>query len=358
MQIKKKYMLRAIELAASHLGKTAPNPSVGCVIVSNDKIIAEAATAISGSPHAERIALDNATGKTNGSDMYVTLEPCSHKGKNLPCVDFVIASKPARVIIANRDPNPLVNGEGIAKLKASGIEVVEGFCEVEAFEVNKYFFKRITKNIPYVTVKIASSLDGKIGLSNGDSKWITGEEARNLVQQMRVETDALLTGVGTVLADDPKMDVRIDGLEEFSPFKFIIDRDVKTPKTSNILLGKKAYIFASKFEEGFDDNVEIILLDENTEHKLNLRQALEKISQQGLSSVLVEAGTGVISNLLEEDLIDEIKLFTAPKILGSDAKSFIFELNLTGIEEEKFEVIDTKIVGKDTLTTFRKKSLD
>lgn len=349
----KKFMKRAIEIASGMLGKTHPNPPVGCVIVKDGELIAEAGTNIGGAPHAEVAALKIAKKKAKGATMYVTLEPCSHKGKNPPCVEKIINAGIAKVFIASKDPYFKVNGKGIQTLKSAGIEVVKNYMEKEAYEVNKYFFTRIKKNRPYVTIKIAASLDGKIALSNGDSKWITSKLARNYAHQLRQKNEAILTGIGTVLADNPSLNCRLKNAKKFSPVKFIIDKNLQIPKDAKILKGKETYIFTGKDSSQKIGNAKIIKVKKREDARLDLEEIFEEIANLNFSSLLVEAGQALVSDLIKYGLVDEVNLITAPKILGSDAKNFVGELNLEDLPENSFEVMETRTLGNDVLTVFK-----
>lgn len=356
----KQYMLRAIELAQNALGSTYPNPAVGCVIVKDHQIISESATCDGGSPHAEARAIEIANNTNidlNGADLYVTLEPCSHHGKNPPCAAAIIESGISRVFVANKDPFFKVNGKGIQLLRTSGIEVVEDFLHEFALDVNKYFFSRVQKNRPYITLKIAASLDGKIALASGDSKWITSQEARDYGHVLRAKNDGILTGIGTVLADNPSLNCRVKPYKEYSPIKFIIDRDLRTPLDAKILKGEKSYIITSK-DNSYDGNAEIIKVAMREDKRVDLVEMFENIANIGISSILVEAGQKLLSDLVRYDLVDEIHLITAPKILGGDSMSFIGDLDLSYLPENKFEVISSKKLGGDILTIFKSNHLD
>ncbi len=348
-----KYMFEAIRLAKLNLGKTFPNPSVGCVIVNGGDIVGYAKTNIGGSPHAEITALDFAGALSEGADMYVTLEPCSHIGKNPPCADAVIASGIRKVYIAAKDPFAEVNGKGIEALKNANIEVIENFCENEAYEVNKYFFTRVNKNRPYITIKIAASIDGKIALSTGKSKWITSDSARKYVHEMRASNEGILTGIGTVLADDPQMNCRVEGLEKYSPTKFIIDSKLKTPETALILEGEKTYIFTGANIKKNFENAELIKVSNREYNRLELVEIFSEIAKLGYSSILVEAGKALVSDLIKQNLVDEIHLITAPKILGGDGMSFVDELSLQDVPENNFKVVESRRLGDDILTIFQ-----
>ena len=227
----------ALSLARRQLGRTHPNPSVGAVIVKNGQIIANGITDNGGRPHAETIALNDAGENAKDADLYVTLEPCSHHGKTPPCINAIIRSGIKAVYISCRDPNPEVNGAGIEALKKAGIKVIENVCHKEALEINRGFFSVIKKKRPYIALKIATSLDEKI--TNPKGRWLTGEPARNYGHLLRARYDAILTGAGTVIADDPLLTCRLPGLEGHSPIRIVLDRDNNIPKSSNIMKQQK-----------------------------------------------------------------------------------------------------------------------
>lgn len=356
-EFNKQFMLKAIDLAEDMLGKTSPNPAVGCVIAKDGEIISEAATSIGGSPHAEARALEIAGDKASEADLYVTLEPCSHKGKNPPCAEAIIAAGIKKVFVANKDPFFKVNGKGIQLLKSAKIEVIENFCEKEAHEVNKYFFTRIQKNRPYITIKIAASLDGKIALSTGDSKWITSEEARRYVHRLRARNEGILTGIGTVLADNPSLNCRLSGLEEFSPIKFIIDQKIQTPLESNVNQGKEVYLFSDQ-EASNPSKFKVIRVDKREDGRLNLELVFEEVAGLEVSSILVEAGQALVSDLIKYELVDEIHLITAPKILGGDGINFIGNLGLENLPENRFQITSSQKLGDDVLTIFKNNHAD
>lgn len=309
------YMQQALTLAKTHLGQTWPNPSVGAVVVKANVIIGEGCTQAGGRPHAETEALAQAGSNANGATLYVTLEPCSHHGKTPPCVDAIIAAGISRCVIACRDPHPHVNGAGIAKLRAAGIEVVENISAADAREINRGFFSVVEKKRPYVALKIATSADGKIAYAptltlplkgegsakaqrGGDRrKWITGEPARNEVHRLRSEFDAVLTGIGTVLADDPLLTVRIAGLEHKSPIRVVLDRKHRMPATSKLIQSQ--------------DAVPLWVLESSS-----LESAMETLAEKGITRLLVEAGQGLNTTFINNNLVDRLYWFKAPITIG------------------------------------------
>lgn len=289
-------MSYALNLAQKNLGKTAPNPVVGCVIVCDEKIISSGVTGFGGRPHAEKIAIDKISDKKilEKSTIYVTLEPCSHFGQTSPCVDEIIKYKFKKVVIAAQDPDLRVNGNGIIKLHEAGIDVVCGVLEKEAREINRGFFTAKKLGRPFVTLKLATSLDGKIATKNFDSKWITGEKARNFAHLLRAKNDAILVGNNTFKKDNPRLDCRLPGLEEFSPKIIILSH------------------------QNFSGNLEDIL---------------SKICADGVNSLLVEGGQNVATQFLQKNLVDELIWIRSPKIIGDDGISAIGKMGFEKISE-------------------------
>ncbi|MFO0389381.1 MAG: bifunctional diaminohydroxyphosphoribosylaminopyrimidine deaminase/5-amino-6-(5-phosphoribosylamino)uracil reductase RibD [Alphaproteobacteria bacterium] len=294
------YMQQALSLAKTNLGQTWPNPSVGAVVVKNNVVIGQGCTARGGRPHAETEALTQADLNARGATLYVTLEPCSHHGKTPPCVDAIISAGIARCVIACRDPHKNVNGAGIAKLKEAGIEIVENMCAAEAKEINRGFFSVVEKKRPYIALKIATSADGKIAYpTHSGKKWITGNAARNEVHGLRSEFDAVLTGIGTVLADDPLLTVRLQNLEHKSPVRVVLDRKHRLPATSKLIQSKNI--------------APLWVLDSPT-----LESAIEELTEKGITRLLVEAGQGLNTALINSYLVDSIYWFKAPFTIGED----------------------------------------
>lgn len=325
-------MQRALAQAASNLGQTWPNPSVGAVIVKNNRIIGEGATARGGRPHAETQALAQTTEPAAGADMYVSLEPCSHHGQTPPCTEAIIREGIKRCIIACRDTAAHVNGQGIAQLKAAGIAVIEGICEKEARELNRGFFSLQEKKRPFIAMKIASSADGKI--AGGPTRWITGEESRAHVHRMRSTFDAILTGIGTVLADDPLLTVRTPDLEHKSPVRVILDRHRRLPGDSEI----------AKTMEQFSTWI----LDQP-----DIESAIAHLAEKGITRVLVEAGQKINTAFLQSGLVDRIYWFKSYQAIG--------EKGLNAFHAPVFALADwskssdTRRFGNDVLEIYDKR---
>lgn len=350
------WMAQALRLAEQGLFTTQPNPRVGCVIVKNNQMIGQGAHLRAGGAHAEVFALQQAGVLAKGADVYVTLEPCSHFGKTPPCVQAVIAAKPKRVIIAMQDPNPLVAGQGIAALRAQGIEVIVGVMEKESVALNIGFISRMTHGLPYVRSKIAASLDGRTALKNGKSQWITGEAARMDVQNWRAQSCAVVTGIGTVLADNPSMTVRLQNTVR-QPLRVIVDSRLQTPSDSKmldaVLLQQSPVLIAYAQDINHRANTlnaagaELLCLpDANS--RVDLNALFRQLAQRGVNEVLVEAGQGLNGALLQSRLIDEFIFYYAPKLMGTDAKAMFAMPELTEMQQvTDLQVTDVRQVGCD-----------
>ena len=320
------YIKLAIELAKKGIGKVSPNPLVGCVIIKDERIIGAGYHEKFGGNHAEVNAINNARENLEGAILYINLEPCSHQGKTPPCADKIIEKKIKRVVIGTLDMNPLISGAGVKKLKAAGIEVKVGLLEKECVELNKFFFKYITKKIPYVTLKAAQTLDGKIADTTGNSKWISSVASRRYVHSLRTKYDAVLVGTGTVQADDPSLTVRLT--EGRNPKRVILDSKLELSTTQKIFAGisdKNLFIVTSKKNQSkvkklkklTSLGIKILFVNEGRNGFLNLKSVLKELGKNQISSVLVEGGNEIYSSFIKENLFDDIYLFVAPKILGS-----------------------------------------
>lgn len=320
-----KMMKKAISLAVKGVGKTSPNPAVGCVIVRDSIIIGEGWHMKAGTPHAEVHALAAAGKLARGADVYVTLEPCSHFGKTPPCADALIEAGVARVFIGMVDPNPLVSGRGIKRLESAGIPVVSGVLEEECRALNLPFIKHVTTGLPYVTMKSAMTMDGKTAASSGDSKWITCEASRTLVHQLRASADAVMTGSGTLLADDPQLTVRM--AEGRNPVRVVIDSRLKIPVDSRIIADAHdtPVIIATLGRDGAKASeleargAELLICPEK-DGSVDLHDLLRKLGSRGIQSILLEGGERLCGEMLRLNLIDRYMFFYAPKILGGEGK--------------------------------------
>ena len=325
-------MRMCFELALLGKGQVSPNPMVGCVVLDKDEnIVSKGYHKKCGENHAERDALTKLqNNEAEGGTLYVNLEPCSHYGKTPPCVDLIIEHKLKKVVIATRDPNPKV--DGLSKLKEAGIEVIEGILEEEAKFLNRVFFKNMGVNLPYVVLKTATTMDGKIATRTGDSKWITCDEARKEVYKMREEFDCILTSSNTVIADNPTMGVKEGRV------KCVLDKDNRTSKDAKIYQQGQIYI-ATKENTPLKDG------------SLDLKAVLEELYRQGVCSVFVECGGKLAGAFLKEGLIDEVYQFIAPKIVNDNSAKSCFDgdsvLNIA--DSKNFRIYETKIILEDVL---------
>ena len=317
------YMLRAIQLAKQGEGWTNPNPMVGAVIVKNGRIIGKGYHKKCGELHAERNAIASLTESAEGATIYVTLEPCCHYGKTPPCTEAIIEQKIKRVVIGSRDPNPKVSGKGIKMLQEAGIEVIEDFMREECDRLNPVFFHYITTKTPYVVMKYAMTLDGKIATKTGESKWITGEAARAEVQHLRHRYMGIMPGIGTVLADDPMLNVRVEGWK--SPIRILCDSGLRIPLDGQIVksAGKYRTIVAyadsenteAKRKRLHEMGVETICCpDEN--NQVDLKKLMKYLGEEGIDSILLEGGGTLNDSALRAGIVQEVQAFIAPKLFG------------------------------------------
>jgi len=322
------YMDRAIELAKSNIGIVSPNPSVGAVLVKNGHIIGEGKTQVPGNFHAEIVAINHAKEDVYGSTLYTTLEPCSHFGRTPPCVDTIINSGISKVSYSILDPNPIVNGKGISKLKDAGINVEVGGKSSEASEIIEAYAKFINYKIPFLTAKFAMSLDGKIATKTGESKWISSLDSRKYVHLMRSNSDAVMVGVNTILKDNPLLTSRYEVKNIIKqPIRIIIDTYARTPLNSQVLNqpGETLIIVGNAKEKSCDDltksGVKIVRMP-GKNGKVDLINAINYIGSQNITSVLVEGGSILLGSLFDDSLIDKIVAFISPRIIGGiEAKS-------------------------------------
>jgi len=352
-------MQRALSLAARGLETTDPNPRVGCVIAQQGRVIGEGWHERAGEAHAEVAALRAAGGRAAGATVYVTLEPCSHQGRTPPCVAALIAARVARVVIAALDPNPLVDGQGAAALRAAGIAVEAGLMEQEAAELNAGFFRRMRTGRPLVRVKLAMSLDGRTALASGESRWITGEAARADVQHWRARSSAVLTGVGTVLADDPRLDVRLPheagAAPRRQPLRVVLDSQLRTPARARLFEVPGEVLILTALAAP-DDARALSLTERGARleslplegRRLALPAVIERLGELELNEVLVEAGATLAGELLRQSLADELLLYLGPRLLGPSARALVAMPPLARLEDAPaFAVIDVQQVGED-----------
>jgi diaminohydroxyphosphoribosylaminopyrimidine deaminase/5-amino-6-(5-phosphoribosylamino)uracil reductase len=312
------FMKRALSLAARARGCTTPNPMVGAVVVKGDRIIAEGYHRKAGTPHAEAMALEEAGERARGATLYVTLEPCCHRDKRTPpCTDKIISSGISRVVVAMTDPNPKVSGRGIKELEKAGITVTSGLSEKRAIELNEYYIKHVTTGTPFVILKVAMTLDGKIATPEGQSQWITGEKARKLVHRLRGEVDAVMTGIGTVRADDPRLTCRSGGKR--SPMRVIIDPRLEIkPEASVLTTPPETVIVTLKTEESKRSALleRGITLIEYEGERVDMGRLMKDLGGRGIMSVLVEGGASLNYSCLDAGIVDKVMFFLAPKIIG------------------------------------------
>lgn len=360
------FMHQAIELAGRGLYTTDPNPRVGCVLVMDGRVIADGWHERAGAPHAERHALANAGAAARGATCYVTLEPCSHTGRTGPCADALIAAGVKRVVAAMRDPNPLVAGQGLDRLRDAGIEVECGLLEEQARQLNPGFCKRMERGQPWVRVKLAMSVDGRTALADGESKWITGPLAREGVQQLRARSSAIITGIGTVLADDPAMTVRKEDWHEASypgkvrqPLRVILDPRLRIAADAKILTGPGEALVVTGAETDAvrrlrDKGVDVVSMPASGSG-IDLPRLLSLLAERGCNEVLVEAGSTLAGAFVSEGLFDEMVVYMAPTLLGPTARPLLM---LPALEKmatrPKLRITHLQQVGEDICMTLGK----
>lgn len=345
------YMAQALRLAERGLYTTTPNPRVGCVIVKDGKLVGEGWHERAGGPHAEVHALRQAGAAAQGADVYVTLEPCSHHGRTPPCAQALVDAGVRRVVAAMGDPNPRVDGGGLALLRTHGIATSCGLMEAQARQLNPGFIARMTRGRPWFTLKIAASLDGRTALANGVSQWITGPAARGDVQRRRARSCAILTGIGTVLADDPRMTVRELDIGR-QPLRVVVDSRLRIPLDSKILQGGSTLIAclpgqAQKAEQLRALGATVLDLPAS-EGQVCLTSLLQALAAHEINEVLVEAGTTLNGALLRLGLVDELLLYYAPTLLGADARGMFALPELTEMSQRvDLDILSLDQVGQD-----------
>lgn len=325
-----KYMQECLTLAKKGIGYVSPNPMVGCVVVKNGKVVGRGYHKIFGKPHAEVNALSEASNRAAGSTLYVNLEPCSHFGKTPPCADLIISKKVKKVVVAMRDPNPLVNGKGIKKLRDANIDVLEHVLEADAKKLNEIFVKSVKHKMPFVTLKIAETLDGRIADSTGDSKWITNSLSQKYAHKLRAQHDAILVGANTVIKDNPQLNVR--HVKGNNPLRVVIDGRLTSQINSKVFknaVKTKTVVFTSV--EAFhrrktkvtqlERRSVIVLKPSGKSNNISVNQALKQLHKMNISSILVEGGANILSQFINEKLADKLVIIIAPKILGDGIQS-------------------------------------
>ena len=356
-------MRAALALARRGLGAVWPNPSVGCVIVNDGRVVGRGWTQPGGRPHGETEALRRAGEAARGAVAHVSLEPCCHWGQTPPCVDALIAAGVRRVVVALEDPDPRVAGEGLRRLRAAGLDVEVGLCTEEAAEVNAGFLSRLRLGRPLVTFKLATSLDGRIAVATGESQWITGPPARDRAHALRASHDAIMVGTGTVVADDPQLTCRLPGLGHRSPVRVVIDRHLRISPASRIIAdaprvptwvltlrsadpGRRAMFLANR--------VTLIDVDDDGEGQIDLALALGALGERGITRLLVEGGARLAAAFFRARLIDRLVWVHAPLVIGGDGIPAIAGFDLAALADGRaFERLSTETIGDDVLTTFR-----
>lgn len=364
-QSEQDFMQQALDLAEAGLYTSMPNPRVGCVIVKDGKVVGRGAHLRAGTPHAEIHALREAGEAAKGAEVYVTLEPCSHHGRTPPCADALVDAGVKRVIAAMQDPNPKVAGSGLEGLRSQGIEVSCGLLEAEARALNPGFIKRMTEGRPFVRSKIAASLDGRTALANGVSQWITGEQARDDVHRWRARSCAIMTGIGTVLLDDPQMNIRrTDLLEAKSgkqPLRVVVDSQLRISPNARILQGGNTLVAYAEDSEGRLASLKAAGADlvclPGQHGKVDLLKLLQHLATLEINEVLVEGGSGLNGALQQDDLIDEYLFYYAPVLLGSEAQGMFALPSMTEMAQRaELQIISVDKVGEDIRLRARPRS--
>jgi diaminohydroxyphosphoribosylaminopyrimidine deaminase/5-amino-6-(5-phosphoribosylamino)uracil reductase len=356
-------MRAALALARRTLGAVWPNPAVGCVIVNDGRVVGRGWTQPGGRPHAETEALARAGNAAKGATAYVSLEPCSHHGRTPPCAEALIAGGVARVVAAVEDPDPRVSGNGFARLRAAGVAVETGLCAAEAEELNAGFFCRIREGRPLVTVKLATSLDGRIATPTGASRWITGAAARERAHLLRATHDAVLVGTETALADDPQLTCRLPGLEGRSPLRIVIDRHLRLPATLHVLAEAQqtpTWLVALPSSDPArqaalaEQGVRIVAAKPDG-RGIDLAALLRRLGDEGLTRLLVEGGGTLTATLLCAGLVDRFVWMRAPLLIGGDGVPAVAALALDELAgAPRFELVSSDVASGDVIDTYRR----
>lgn len=348
----KKFMRRALTLARKGVGKTAPNPAVGCVIVRDGRVVGEGWHTKAGTPHAEIHALAQAGRLAQGADLYVTLEPCNHHGKTPPCTEAILQAGIKRVVAGMVDPNPIVSGTGIERLRSAGVQVEVGLLEPECRELNKGFIKYVTTAMPYLLYKSAMTLDGNIATVTGHSRWVSGEASRKYVHRLRATCDAVMVGVDTILADNPQLNVR--HVRGRSPLRVIVDTRMRTPESVSVLTGplaKKTIIATCetnpKVHLRYQKQGATVVVCDEFDGRVDMRDLLRKLGERGVRTILLEGGSRLAGDALKNGLIDECIFFYAPKIVGNGFAPFALSGIATMDEAIMMQVRKVTMSGPD-----------
>lgn len=355
--VREKLMARALELARRGLQTTHPNPRVGCVIARGGEIVGEGCHERAGGPHAEIVALAQAGARARGADVYLTLEPCCHQGRTGPCTEALKAAGVGRVIAAMQDPNPQVAGQGLAAMRAAGVAVELGLLEAESRALNRGFISRMVRLRPWLTLKLAMSLDGRTAMGNGESRWITGEAARADTHRLRAEAGAVLTSVETVLADDPELTVRLTDTPR-QPDRIVLDTQLRSPAEARIWAAGARRIAltvrppADRLDALRARGVEVALVGTTGDSRVDLASALGTLGRMEINEVLVESGPRLAGALLQARLVDELLLYVAPSLLGDAARALAHLPGLERLEQRvPLRFTDTRMIGDDLRIT-------
>ena len=356
-------MRTALALARRGLGTVWPNPAVGCVIVSNARVVGRGWTQPGGRPHGETEALRRAGEAARGASAFVSLEPCCHWGRTPPCVDALIKAGVRRVVVALDDPDPRVAGEGLRRLRDAGLAVETGLCAEEAAEVNAGFLSRLRLGRPLVTLKLGTSLDGRIATASGESQWITGPPARERAHAMRASHDAIMVGTGTVVADNPQLTCRLPGLSQRSPVRVVIDRHLRVPQTARLIAEARCvptWVLALRSADPvrraafLDSGVTLIDVASDAEGQIDLAAALAVLGERGVTRLLVEGGAKLAASLFRAGLVDRLAWVHAPLLIGGDGIPAIGGFGLAELADAPgFKRVSMESVGADVLTIFR-----
>lgn len=361
-----RHMKAALALARRGLGSVWPNPAVGCVLVKDGRVVGRGWTQPGGRPHGETEALKQAGEGARGAIVYVSLEPCCHWGKTPPCTDALIAAGVGRVVVPLDDPDPRVSGQGIARLRDAGIEVVTGICAGEAAEINAGFFLRLREGRPLVTLKLATTLDGKLATHAGESQWITGPLARDRAHLLRATHDAVMVGSNTIVSDDPLLTCRLPGLDGRSPVRIVVDGRLRVPLTARVV-AEAARVptwfvtladgDAARREAFLGCGVDLIEVAPSADNTVDIAAALQELGRRGVTRILVEGGATLAAVLLRAGLVDRLAWFRAPKLIGGDGMPSVMPFGIDALAQApRFERIAVEEVGEDVLETLRRRA--
>jgi len=350
------WMRRVLHLAEKGRGRTSPNPMVGAVLVKRGKVVGQGYHARAGEPHAEIVAIKNAGEKAKGATLYLNLEPCTHYGKTPPCVPAVIEAGVKKVVVGIEDPNPLVKGRGVARLQQAGLDVKAGVLEKECHRLNEAFCKYIVRHEPFIILKMAATLDGKLATRNGESQWITGETSRRFVHRLRGQVDGVVVGIGTVLKDDPMLTARIRGGRD--PYRIVFDSRLRIPENAKVVDLSPSKTIIVTTEMASQDKIERlrkkrvgILISQSKSGKVDLKSSLLKLGEMGMMSLLVEGGSHINGSFLDQGLIDKILFFLSPRLIGDPLAPGIFSGAGVASLKETIPVKDLRVrkIGDDIL---------